>query len=64
MEIIRASVDNLFKEFGYSGAGSPFSGEISNLLFAWNFTSKKEPEKTWKLSAKKKPNCPSDRTFG
>ena len=44
MHVIGAAVDELFDELGDIGAGGPFCGEVSDLLFAGNFAGKQEPE--------------------
>ena len=46
VQVIGATVDELFDEFGDFRTSSPFCREISDLLFARNFTGQEEPEET------------------
>lgn len=49
MEVVRASVDELFDKLGHVGAGGPFGGKVADLLFGGNLAGEEEPEETfWK----------------
>ena len=46
VQVIGATVDELFDEFRDFRASSPFCREVSDLLFARNFAGEEEPEET------------------
>lgn len=47
VEVAGAAVDELLDELGHIGAGSPLSGQVTDLLLAWDFTGQEQPEETY-----------------
>jgi hypothetical protein len=46
VEVAGASVDELLDVLRNFGAGSPFGGEVADLLLGWDLTGQEEPEET------------------
>jgi hypothetical protein len=46
VEVVGAAVNELLDELGDVGTGSPFSGQVANLLFAGDLAGEQEPEET------------------
>jgi hypothetical protein len=47
VEVVGAAVNELLDELGDVGASSPLSGQVADLLFARDLTSKQQPEETY-----------------